>query len=749
MRYFAQTAANINDITASEAQKLGADKVKIVPGGVQFHADLETGYRFCMWSRTASRLLLEIDPAVEGRAPIQVTDKDSLYDAAYAAAWDEHMTPDMTFAVTTTANKVKWLKDTQFGSLRVKDAIVDYMRHKYQSRPDVDSKHPNVLFHLHLDGKKAFFYVVFSGQGMHKRGYRSQTGEAVLKEHLAASVVMRSGIKGPSPKFDTILDPFCGMGTIPIEAAMIAADIAPGLLNHQKFGFYSWLGHIPAVWQRVLEEAEARAAAETAVPQILAWDIDSQSVEAAAEHARTAGVDRYISFKQQDFTQITEEFLPDTESIIITDPPYGMRMGSNLMIERLYDKIGKVLPAYFPGWKAHILCGNPEILSVIHLKPSAVNVVYNGPIKCSLVHYDVFGAAKRDEMIQKAEDRKQARLNAPLDERAQMCANRMKKNKRMLKAFLKREEVTSYRLYDADIPEFAAAVDVYENTWVHVQEYAPPREIDPQKAEQNLSKLVDAVNRATEIPYEDIYIKQRRQQKGLNQYDKIASRGQNFIMHEHGLKFLVNFADYLDTGIFLDHRPARKLIMESSSKCRFLNLFAYTGTATVHAAAGGALSTVTVDTSATYLKWAEENMRINGFSGMNHMYEKEDCITWLKSNRDKFDLIFLDPPTFSNSKSRKEIFDVQFSHRGLIMLAMKHLTPNGMLIFSNNFRKFVLDASLEEMYKVEDITEASIPDDFKRNNKIHRCWTFKHKRVIKVPAKKPTKKIVLKKPLDA
>jgi 23S rRNA (guanine2445-N2)-methyltransferase / 23S rRNA (guanine2069-N7)-methyltransferase len=208
----------------------------------------------------------------------------------------------------------------------------------------------------------------------------------------------------------------------------------------------------------------------------------------------------------------------------------------------------------------------------------------------------------------------------------------------------------------------------------------------------------------------------------------------------------VNFTDYLDTGIFLDHRITRNLIKESSSKKRFLNLFSYTGTATVHAAAGGALSTVSVDASQTYLDWAKQNMELNGFSGMNHFYYKADCISWLKDSHDKYDLIFLDPPTFSNSKSRNKIFDIQKDHVFLIKLAMAHLTTEGTLIFSNNFRKFVMEPYVLNRYQVEEISSQTVPQDFSRNQKIHRCWKIRPKRVIRNTNKiQPKQKITIRK----
>ncbi len=745
MRFFAQTAANINDITASEIRDLGGEKIKLVPGGVQFQGDIELGYRVCLYSRTASRLLVELESATPGRAPIVITNKDTLYDAAYAIAWDEHFSSDMTFAVTVTANKTKWLTNTQFGALRVKDAIVDYMRQKYQERPDVDTKHPHVTFHAHVTGKQAFFYLDFSGQGLHRRGYRKHTSEAMLKEHLAASLLHRAGYKTFHDELPPILDPFCGMGTIPIEAALIATNTAPGLIASERFGFTTWLGHVPTIWERLIEEAKAKI--QPCESKITGWDINDQYVEYAKEHAQRAGVENCIEFDIKDFTKLTKTY---PKGLMVTDPPYGVRMGSAKEVTLLFHQMGKVFQNNFPGWKISLLCGEPDLLDEIKLRPSSANTIFNGAIRCLFVRYDIFDEDKRIELEQKAEEKKLARLSAPLGDRAEMCKNRIKKNKRVMKSYLSKNEVTSYRIYDADIPEFSAAVDIYENRWAHIQEYAPPKTIETAKAEDNFRQLIDAVQRATGIDYDNIFTKQRKKQSGTDQYDKMNTKGQTYIMREHGLKFLVNFTDYIDTGIFLDHRPAREMIKDMAKDCRFLNLFAYTGTATVHAAAGGALSTITVDSSATYLKWAEENMELNGFTTMNHIYEKDDCIHWLKANREKFDLIFLDPPTFSNSKSRKDTFDIQKDHRGLIMLVMRHLTPNGTLIFSNNFRRFYLDPRLKEQYSIEEITDRSIPQDFKRNTKIHRCWLFKPKRVVaKVqPKAKPVRKIKLKKPIE-
>jgi len=410
--------------------------------------------------------------------------------------------------------------------------------------------------------------------------------------------------------------------------------------------------------------------------------------------------------------------------------------------------MGKTFNTLFPGWHVSILCGDKELLSYVDMKPNRTNALFNGPMEAQLAHYLVFTHEERQAMIDKAIQKREERLSKPLSDGAQMAYNRLKKNLDKIQPMMEAEGVSSYRIYDADMPEYSAAIDFYEGKYIHLQEYAPPATIDPEAAQRRLEELIDATERATGIDLEYIFVKQRREQRGKDQYEKLASAGKFFIMREHGHMFMVNFSDYLDTGIFLDHRPVRKMIESQASGKRFLNLFSYTGTATVHAAAGGALSTVSVDASATYLDWAIKNMEMNGFDGMNHFFYKEDCIDWLHETHDTYDLIFCDPPTFSNSKMRR-MFDVDRDQRKLIHLAMRHLSQEGTLIFSTNFRKFSLDSEITDEYDVQEITPDTIGEDFARNQKIHYCWIIKHRKAIvkmqRRDLEKPIKKIVRKK----
>lgn len=747
MIYFAAAAANQNDLVAQEAQQAGATEVHPMNTGVEFEGDLATAYRFCLHSRVSTRLMIGLAQD-DG-----IFTADDLYESSILIPWETWINPTRTCAVTVTAMHCDWLHTTTFGAVRLKDAIVDRIRERFGGeRPTVDFDHPDVTFHLHLDRDQATWYLDFSGKSLHKRGYREGDTGAVLKEHLAAAVLMRSDwyktvLDG---KPDLLLDPFCGSGTIPIEAALMATDTAPGLIDSNRFAFLKLEMHDPDLWEEVLDEAyERQHRGIQRKVAILAWDSDEQALELSKLHAKNAGVDRFITFERRDFTAITEADIPEGEHHAVTDPPYGVRMETDGSIRNLYLTMGRQFNTLFPGWRVSILCGDKELLSYVDMKPDRTNSLFNGPLAAQLAHYRVFTREERRAMIEKALQRKRDRLAQPLSPGAETAFNRLKKNLSRIQPLMEQEHVSSYRIYDADMPEYSAAIDLYEGKYIHLQEYAPPATIDPEIAGNRLEELIDATERATGVEREMIFVKQRREQKGTDQYGKLASTGKFYIMREHGLMFMVNFTDYLDTGIFLDHRPVRKMIKEMANGKRFLNLFSYTGTATVHAAAGGALSTVSVDASATYLDWAIQNMRMNGFEGMNHFVYKDDCIEWLHSTYDTYDLIFCDPPTFSNAKMRRD-FDVDRDHAYLIHAVMKHLEQDGTLIFSTNYRKFSLDPGLQEEYDCEDITSRTIGEDFARDRKIHCCHLIRHRKaVVRMSRRepdKPMRKVVRKKP---
>jgi 23S rRNA (guanine2445-N2)-methyltransferase / 23S rRNA (guanine2069-N7)-methyltransferase len=743
MIFFATSALYLNDIIEEEARLAGATEIKVVSGGVEFSADLAAAYRFCLWSRTATRLLLGLFVDDDIRSA------DELYEASIQIPWEEWLNPEMTFSVTETAKNCPYLKNSHFAAIRLKDAIVDRIKEKFEgARPLVDKEDSDVVFHIHIEGENVAWYVDFSGRGLHRRGYRVAQTDAVLSEYLSCSVLYRSEWKKTIEKTGEIpflLDPFCGSGTIAIEAALYASERAPGLVQARRFNFMDLPIHDPDLYEEVVDEALKRAEdAKAKNIAIAAWDIDPKAVAIAKKHAQIAQVDHLIDFQVKDFLSLQTSDVPPCYGYIVTDPPYGFRMDPDSDLNGLYRKMGNQLSTLFGGWHVAILCGQQQLLSYVDMKPDRTNTVNNGGVTCQIAHYYVFTEEERQQMIQRAIERKQERLSRPLSEGAQMAYNRLVKNLSVLRPIMEEQKVSCYRIYDADMPEYSAAIDMYENKYISLQEYAPPSTIETESALRRLGELIDATERATGIDREQIHVKQRTIQKGAKQYEKMASSDKFFIINENGAKYLVNFTDYLDTGIFLDHRPIRCQIANMAKDKRFLNLFCYTGTATVQAAKGGALSTVSVDASATYLDWAVKNMELNGFKGMNHFFYKSDCIEYLYNTYDRYDLIFCDPPTFSNGTGR-DTFDVQRDQFKLIRACMMHLDPKGVLIFSCNYRKFQMDEQLMQDFDIQDITASTIADDFARDQKIHYTFLIRHRALAKVVLTKPKGKIVRRK----
>lgn len=307
-------------------------------------------------------------------------------------------------------------------------------------------------------------------------------------------------------------------------------------------------------------------------------------------------------------------------------------------------------------------------------------------------------------------------------------ANRLGKNIKHLMKWAKRNDIEAWRLYDKDIPQFPFALDIYGDQ-IHLQEYDTGWLMQPEEYEEWLAGVKEAVGFVTGFAPEQIHLKRRERQRGKEQYEKTGTQGEDFVVHENGRKFWVNLDKYLDTGLFLDHRNTRKRVGEMAAGKRFLNLFSYTGSFTVYAATGGAVSSETVDLSNTYLDWARRNFELNGVDAAQHQIVRADVFQYLQTGIEQgkqFDLIVMDPPSFSNSKKMLDILDIQRDQAKLVDGAMKLLAKDGLLFFSNNLRSFELDPALAERYQIKDVSKQSVPEDF-RNKKIHQCWEIRHR----------------------
>ena len=713
MKLFLTCPKGIEQLLEDELKQLGLTETKQTIAGVQCQGELADAYRICLWSRLANRVLM---PLLETEAETA----EDLYQAVQQIDWLEHMRSQGTLLIDFTG-RTQGINNTHFGALKVKDAIVDQIRDKTGARPSIDKVAPDLRINVRMHRGKLTVALDLSGDSLHRRSYRLKAGEAPMKENLAAAVLIRSGWPEKFKDTGLMLDPMCGSGTLLIEAAMMAADIAPGL-QRKRFGFSRWNGHQRQLWDDLIAEAQSRKAKGILDLniQLFGRDQDSKVLRSARQNAERAGVLEYIDFETCRIEELDRSKLPAGEGVMITNPPYGERLGETQQLMFLYRHLGDKLKEQFAGWTAVIFTSNPDLCKVTGLRAEKQYKLFNGALESRLFIYPI--SERKEVQVETV-----VTEEASLSDGAQMFSNRLLKNKKQLSKWVKRENIQCYRLYDADIPEYSVAVDVYGDE-VHVQEYVAPKKVDPVKSFARLQDVMNALPVALKIPASKVILKQRLKQQGSKQYEKQSETHRFKEVVEHGCRLLVNLHDYLDTGLFLDHRPIRLRIQQEAAGKDMLNLFCYTGTASVHAAVGGAKSTTSVDMSATYLNWAKRNMDLNGLDNPQHVQVQSDCLKWLRVQRQPaYDLIFMDPPTFSNSKRMQGVLDVQRDHVDLIEGAMRLLREEGVLYFSNNYRRFKIDHESLSDFVIEEITNKTLDPDFKRNSRIHCCYRITHK----------------------
>ena len=715
----------IEGLLADELTALGAEPGKTTVAGVYFSADQATAYRVCLWSRLANRVIL----LLAREAMIETAEQ--VRDVVARISWSQHLAPGKTLAVDFHGRS-DHIRHTRFGAQTVKDGVVDALQLAGQERPNVDTKTPDLRIYAHLHRANLSLGIDLSGESLHRRGYRRDVGHAPLKENLAAALLVRAGWPERAKAGEPLIDPLCGAGTLLIEAALMAADQAPNL-NRERFGFHGWAGHQEAVWSELKREAEARASIgrKRCKTELMGFDQSPAALTAAKSNAMRAGIPALITLHGQSLAQLTRpETLTAEQGLLITNPPYGERLGELPELVQLYAQLGEKAKALFPGWTLAMFTGNPDLGHRLGLRAHKQYALKNGALDAKLLLMEI-GSVR--PAPQQSGEPSEAGVAPPasstakpaVSENAQMFANRLTKNQKRLKKWLKQSGETCYRIYDADMPEYALAVDRYGDR-VHVQEYAAPSSINPAQAQKRLFDALEVLPEALGVDPSKIYVKRRERQTGAAQYQKREASGERFEVQEGSARLWVNLRDYLDTGLFLDHRPVRRMLGEMASGKRFLNLFCYTATATVQAALGGASDSVSVDMSNTYLEWARDNFALNKLDPRLHRVVRDDCFRWLETANAQFDLIFMDPPTFSNSKKMRDTLDVQRDHPRLVELAMARLAPGGTLVFSNNQRRFKLDEALSERYAVEEITTRTFDPDFQRRTNLHHVFLLRH-----------------------
>ncbi|HNX26361.1 MAG TPA: bifunctional 23S rRNA (guanine(2069)-N(7))-methyltransferase RlmK/23S rRNA (guanine(2445)-N(2))-methyltransferase RlmL [Phycisphaerae bacterium] len=724
MELVATSTFGLESLVSRELETLGIASRITQSGRIHFNGDIRTLATANVHLRTADRVLLMM-------GQFEAADFGELFDRTYAIDWQELIPADGAFPVLGRSVK-SVLTSVPACQKIVKKAIVEKLRaaHGVSELPETGA-----VFTVEVALLKdvATITVDTSGAGLNKRGYRPIVGVAPLKETLAAAMVMLSFYCPQRP----LIDPFCGTGTIPIEAALIARNIAPGV--NRSFAAENW----PTVGRGIFDEIRAAArdlVLREPIEQLMGTDTDGDAVKLARRNAQAAGVADDIHFQERPFSELRSK---KDYGVIITNPPYGVRVGEARELQSLYRSFPEVLRR-LPTWSHYILTAYPDFEQIVGQPASRRRKLYNGRIECTFYqfHGPRLGGGRKetdapDEQLQPS---RQASVQHGGNEQAfgglhenaagqaEMFANRLAKNARHLRKWQSRG-IECYRIYDKDIPEVPLVVDRYGPA-LHIAEYVRPDELTPAEHADWLEMLAKTAARTLDVPAADVFLKRRNRQKGANQYERLADEAREYVVMENGLKFRVNLSDYLDTGLFLDHRIARQMVRNEAAGKRFLNLFAYTGSFSVFAAAGGAKSTTTVDLSQKYLDWAEVNMTLNGFAGPQHEFVRCDAVGFLQGHPrvPSYDLVVFDPPTFSNSKSLEEDFDVQQNYLHVLELLAGVVTLNGVVYFSTNFRRFKFDeqAAANAGWNVREITRQTLPEDF-RNKRIHRCW-----RMVKV-----------------
>ncbi len=705
-QFHATTALGLEEILAAELRDLGAQDATPGPAVVTFSGDLALGYRACLWSRVASRILLQL-------ATVNAGDPDALRQGVRDLPWMRHLSPDGTLAVFFTGRGGA-ITHSNYGAQLVKDGVVDRLRDDTGRRPSVDRDSPDLRLAVHALGDQATISVDLTGRALHRREWRREIGAAPLKENLAAGLLLVAGWPEIAAAGGGLLDPMCGTGTFLVEAALMASGTAPSVLWAVDAPG-GWLGHDRDLWRDLVREVRERDGRDSKkIPPIVGTDRDRGMVRASLRHVDTSGLKAAIHIERRELGDV--EAPGDKPGLVITNPPYGERVGEMEQLGALYASLGDKLKQGFPGWTAWVLSGNKELGKRLGLKVTRRVPVLNGPLECRLLCVPLRTRAEDAATNAVRPPRK------PLTGGALMLANRLKKNLGKVRKQARKEGAQCYRFYDRDLPEYAFTADWYDG-WVHVQEYPRPKELPDKVARARIDEAERAFARVLEVPRREISIKRRERGHGAERYRKQAESGELRPAREGHLELLVNPTDYFDAGLFLDHRLLRARIRAEVRGKRFLNLFAYTGAATVAAAGGNASVTLTVDMSNTYLEWAQKNMARNGFTDPDrHSFVRADVVRWARGPRGQWDMILLDPPSYSASKGMEESFEVQRDHISLIKDVAALLSPGGVLYFSNNKRGFTMERDALRGLVIEEITKETIPFDFARNPRIHNAW---------------------------
>ncbi|MFT7629164.1 MAG: 23S rRNA (guanine2445-N2)-methyltransferase / 23S rRNA (guanine2069-N7)-methyltransferase [Mariniblastus sp.] len=773
LKLTAACAFGLEAIVKRELIALGYEPKVTSPGRISFEGDWVAVCRTNYWLRTADRVLIEVQS-------FDSPDFDALFDTVKDYDWSQFLPADAEFPVVGKSRHSQ-LTSVPAVQRTVKKALVESLK-KHHGVAELPETGELYKVEIALLNDLATLTIDTTGASLHKRGYRKLVGDAPIKETLAAAMVNLSVWNPERP----LIDPFCGSGTIPIEAALIGTNVAPGL--YRQFACSAWDAITTEDWSHAMEEAQDSIRRDLRL-HIVGSDRDKEALSLARYHSKQAGVADQVHFQHKPF----EEIQSNREyGVVITNPPYGERLDDQQRLIGLYESIPGIIQR-LPTWSLFLITNMPKFESMIQKKATRRRKLFNGRLECT--YYQFLGPRppKKQPEIELADTEAPSEtettgddgpasvpagadlltpvatppssnlpttletqapdatdggdqleqvdsipefdpdkpvalfggLQAKDHEQAELFRNRLQKRAKHLRRWPTKRGVTCFRLYERDIPEIPLVVDRYGD-YLHVTEYDRPHERDLARHSAWLDLMKQTAASTLDVPLAQTHLKKRRKSQDSRQYEKIASTGRLVTVNEGGLKFLINLTDYVDTGLFLDHRETREMVRKEAQGKDFLNLFAYTGSFSVYAASGGASSTATVDLSNNYLDWAKQNMEVNGLTSVMNRFIPADSIEFLDEaageKRQRFDLAMVDPPTFSNSKKTEEDWEVQSRHVELLSKVHEVMRMKGVVYFSTNFRRFKFDEeALGDLFEIREISKQTVPEDF-RNRRIHRCW---------------------------
>ncbi len=747
MEFYATCPTGFERLLANELLSMDTPRVRPLQGQVAFEGPASCAFRVCLRSHLASRVVAVV-------ARHSAADADELFDGVRGVEWERHIPEGATFAVFASGTNEK-LRNSQFVALRTKDALVDHMMSATGRRPVVDARRPDVRVVARLSKTRVTLGIDLVGDPLFMRGYQHAGATQGLRPDYAAALLALGGWQATCQEDAALLvDASPTPSTIAIEAGLLCARKAPGLLR-VRWGLRRWGLFDERAWDNEVEAARSQERTGADARLLVTCEATGRvSRLRSALHA--CGLDMGI----RSLSRASADGRPTGGMVACdlshaTDADLAQEAATLAAVQRLADNMdaARVAMASRDGLAKAFLGREPQQSVRTRLGQQDLML-------------DSFNMAGEQAALARVGLTPDTELPVLVPTSDQFAA-RLKKAARLRAKWARREDVSCYRVYDTDLPDYAVSIDLYQGTdpatgmpdgrrWLLVSEYAAPKGIDPTLAQSRLVDVLTIAPVVLDVNPRDVYLRVRRKARGGSQYAQEAKGASTrrdgpgrkgapapvapggHLIDEGGLAFEVNFSSYLDCGIFLDHRTTRAMLREMAKQTkgskRFLNLFAYTGTATCYAADGGARHTTTVDLSRTYLDWARRNMAHNGFVGREHEYVQADVVRWVNEQRhtkNRWDLIFCDVPTFSNSsRMGRRSFDVQRDHAELIIDLSRLLTRDGTCVFSCNLRTFKPDLQTLERagVELEDITDKTIPEDFSRNRRIHHAFLVRRSR---------------------